>query len=180
MPRAVVCDDAILKGDITISSGCVIHTSATVIAESGPIIIGENCILEEYSKIIHKIPSSHKLYQESLEKPHVLVIGPNNIFEVGCTIEALKIGEKNIFECKSYVSPDVTISSGCVIGAGCRLSGEQSLAENTVIYGYNCQQREALDKASGSHMLQLDFLRKVLPNYHHLKKPIDIKKITNP
>jgi dynactin 6 len=117
---------------------------------------------------------------ETPDKPHVLVIGSNNIFEVGCTVEALKIGEKNIFECKCYVSPDVIVTSGCVIGAGCQLSGEQTLQENTVIYGTNCQQREALDKASGSHMLQLDFLRKVLPNYHHLRKPIDLKKATNP
>lgn len=174
MPRAVVCEDSNIKGDVTISSGSVVHPSAQIIAESGPIIIGENCIIEEYAKIIHRIPTNHKLYQENPDKPHVLVIGANNIFEVGCTVEALKIGEKNIFECKSYVSSDVTISSGCVIGAGCHLSGEQHLTENTVIFGKNCQQREALDK-QGSHMLQLDFLRKILPNYHHLRKPIDVK-----
>lgn len=154
MPRAVVCEDSNIKGDVTISSGSVVHPSAQIIAESGPIIVGENCIIEEYAKIIHRIPSGHKLYQENPEKPHVLVIGSNNIFEVGCTVEALKIGEKNIFECKSYVSSDVTISSGCVIGAGCYLSGEQHLTENTVIYGKNCQQREAMDK-QGSHMLQV-------------------------
>lgn len=178
MPRAVVCEDSIIKGDVTISSGAVVHPSAQIIAESGPIVIGENCIIEEYVKIIHRIPQTHKLYQESSEKPHVLVIGSNNIFEVGCTVEALKVGEKNIFESKSYVSPDVTISSGCVIGAGCQLVGEQHLTENTVIYGNGCHQREALEKSSGAHMLQLDFLRKVLPNYHHLRKPIDLKKAT--
>lgn len=178
MPKAVVCEDSIIKGDVTISSGAVIHPSAQIIAESGPIVIGENCIIEEYVKIVHRIPSTHKLYQENLEKPHVLVIGSNNIFEVGCTVEALKVGEKNIFESKSYVSPDVTISSGCIIGAGCRLVGEQHLAENTVIFGKDCHQREAMEKSSGAHMLQLDFLRKVLPNYHHLRKPIDLKKAT--
>jgi dynactin-6 len=159
----------------------VVHPSAQIIAESGPIIIGENCIIEEYAKIIHRIPSDHRLYQEqqSQDKPHVLVIGANNIFEVGSTVESLKIGEKNIFECKCYVSANITISSGCVIGAGCSLNGEQHLAEGTVIFGKHCQQREALDRVSGSHMLQLDFLRKVLPNYHHLRKPIDIKKAAN-
>ncbi|KAG5670911.1 hypothetical protein PVAND_001140 [Polypedilum vanderplanki] len=176
MPKAVVCEDSTIKGDVTICSGSVIHPSAQIIAESGPIIIGENCIIEEYAKIIHRIPPDHKLAQE---KNHVLVIGANNLFEVGSTVEALKIGEKNIFECKSYVSSNVTISSGCVIGAGCHVVGEQHLPENTVIFGKNCQQREALDKVSGSHMLQLDFLRKVLPNYHHLRKPCDIKKAAN-
>ncbi|CAO1433715.1 unnamed protein product [Diamesa serratosioi] len=178
MPRAIVCEDSLIKGDVTISSGCVVHPSAQIISESGPIIIGENCIIEEYAKIIHRIPKDHKLYSENPDKLPVLVIGANNIFEVGCTVEALKIGEKNIFECKSYVSPDVKISSNCVIGAGCHLTGEHNLVENTVIYGNRCQQREALDK-QGSHMLQLDFLRKILPNYHHLRKAtFDPKKIT--
>lgn len=172
MPRAVVCEDSIIKGDVTISSGCVIHPSAQIVAESGPIIIGENCIIEEYVKIFHKIPEGHKLFVnsgENPEKPHVLVIGSNNIFEVGCVVEALKIGEKNVFECKSYVGPNVTITSGCVIGAGTTLQGEQILLENTIIYGKHCKQREAMEK-QGSHLLQLEFLRKILPNYHHLKK----------
>ena len=74
---------------------------------------------------------------------------------------------------KCFVSPNVTIASGCIVGAGCQLLGEQNLAENTVIYGNNnCEQREAIEKSSGAHMLQLDFLRKVLPNYHHLRKQI--------
>lgn len=175
MPRAIVCEDSIIKGDVTISSGSVIHPSAQIYAESGPIIIGENCIIEEYAKIIHRIPPGHKLHEENPEKPHVLVIGSNNIFEVGCQVEALKIGEKNVFECKSFVGSGVTISSGCVIGAGCSLQGEQHLSENTVIYGNNCKEREAIEK-QGSHSLQLDFLRKILPNYHHLRKPIDVKK----
>jgi len=176
MPRAIVCEDSNIRGDVTISSGSVVHPSAQIIAESGPIIIGENCIIEEYAKIVHRVPPGR--FDENPEKPPVLVIGSNNIFEVGCTVEALKIGEKNIFECKCYVSSDVTVSSGCVIGAGCQLKGEQHLAENTVIFGQNCEQREALDK-QGSHMLQLDFLRKILPNYHRLRKPIDIKSKTN-
>ena len=44
MAKAIVCEDSLLKGDITVSSGCVIHPSASIIAESGPIILGENCI----------------------------------------------------------------------------------------------------------------------------------------
>ncbi|KAL7038523.1 hypothetical protein ACKWTF_009598 [Chironomus riparius] len=164
MPKAIVCEDCIIQGDVTISSGCVVHPSAQIIAESGPIVIGENCIIEEYAKIHNRIQP------ESPDKPHILTIGPNNIFEVGSVIEASKIGEKNIFECKSFVSSDVEVSNGCVICAGCHLSGGQHLLENTVIFGKHCQQREALDRISGSHMLQLDFLRKILPNYHHLRK----------
>ncbi|XP_059610834.1 dynactin subunit 6 [Phlebotomus argentipes] len=174
MPRAIVCEDTNLRGDITISGGCVIHPSATIVAESGPIIIGENCIVEEYVSIVHRVPPGQAVQSD---RPPVLVIGANNVFEVGCRIEALKIGERNIFECHSSVSADVKISNGCVIGAGCHLTGAQDLPENTVITGKDCILREALEKQS-TQTLQLDFLRKVLPNYHHIRKvTFDPKKI---
>lgn len=145
MPRAIVCecDDSIFTGDITISSGCIIHPRVTIIAKSGPIIIGENCLIEEYTTIIHDTGED----TSSMAKPPVLVIGANNLFEVGCHVEALKIGEKNIFECKSYVSSAVKVSNSCIIGAGCRLIGERTLPENTIIHGKNCSEREALEKS---------------------------------
>jgi dynactin-6 len=87
---------------------------------------------------------------------------------------ALSIGDRNVFECKSYVSAGVTVTNGCVIGAGCKLTGEQVLTERTIVYGKNCIQREAMDKQKAQ--IQLDYLRKILPNYHHLRKPNDPKK----
>lgn len=165
-PKAVVCcdDEAELIGEITISSGCVIHPNAIIHAKSGPIIIGENCLIEEYATIIHDTGTV------DLDKPKTLVIGPSNVFEVGCTVEASAIGERNVFECKSYVSNLVTVSNNCIIGAGCKLIDEHILPENTVIYGKQSEQRETIEKQKALPM-QLDHLRKVLPNYHHIKKP---------
>ena len=37
---AVVCNESELRGDITIGARTVIHPKAKIIAESGPIIIG--------------------------------------------------------------------------------------------------------------------------------------------
>lgn len=71
-------EDSIFRGDITISSGCVVHPRVTVLAVSGPIIIGENCLLEEYTTIIHDVGAAATA---AAEKPPVLVIGPNNVFE---------------------------------------------------------------------------------------------------
>lgn len=171
MPRSIVCEDNNLQGDITIGSGCVIHPCSTIIAESGPIVLGENCIVEEYATVRYRIPKDHpdygRLTEEGTAKP--LIIGPDNVFEVGCTVEALSIGERNVFECKSYVSADVTVGNGCVIGAGCRLVGKQTLADKTIVYEGQCMQREAMDKQK-TQMIQLDYLRKILPNYHHLRK----------
>lgn len=171
-PKAIVCEDSQLKGDITLGYGCVVHPKATILAEAGPIVIGDNCIIEEYATIAHRVDQG--------EPGGVLTIGPNNVFEVGCTVEALRIGERNIFECKSFVSSKVRVPNGCVIGSGCRLEEAIALTENTVVSGRNCVQRDALEKQS-SQTLQLDFLRKVLPNYHHLKKPtVDPKSMRNP
>lgn len=146
MPKATVCDseDSTFRGEITISSGCIVHPSVTILAVSGPIIIGENCLLEEYTTIIHDIGTGPMVAIIG-EKPPVLVIGPNNVFEVGCTVQARSIGERNVFECKSFVSNKVTVSNGCIIGAGCHLLDEYTIGENTVVYA-DGQQREAIEK----------------------------------
>lgn len=51
---ALVCEESKLRGEITIGPGTIVHPSATIIAEAGPIIIGEKCLIEEQSKIIHR------------------------------------------------------------------------------------------------------------------------------
>lgn len=146
MPKAIVCecDDSTFSGDITISSGCVIHPRVTIIAKSGPIIIGENCLIEEYTTIIFDTGED----TSAMAKPPVLVIGANNVFEVGSRVEALKIGEKNLFECKCFVSSAVKVSNSCIIGAGCQVIGEQTLPENTIIHGTGCSERESIEKSA--------------------------------
>ncbi len=52
---ATVCIESVLVGDITIGARTVIHPKAQIIAESGPIIIGENNLIEEYAKIINRL-----------------------------------------------------------------------------------------------------------------------------
>lgn len=75
----------------------------------------------------------------------MLIIGANNVFEVDCTVEACKIGDNNIFESKCFVGNKVTVTNGCIIGAGCRLTEEQTLKENIIVYGENCNMRVGLD-----------------------------------
>jgi carbonic anhydrase/acetyltransferase-like protein (isoleucine patch superfamily) len=52
--KAVVCQDVELKGDITISSGTIVHPKATIFAIAGPIVIGANCIIEEAAIIVNR------------------------------------------------------------------------------------------------------------------------------
>lgn len=90
------------------------------------------------------------LDQADKENTPVLVIGANNVFEVGSTVEACKIGENNVFESKCFVSNKVTITNGCIVGAGCKLTDEHVLKENTIVYGDKCRQREGLDRPAVS------------------------------
>lgn len=83
----------------------------------------------------------------------VLVIGSNNVFEVDCTVEAMKIGDNNVFESKCFVGNKVTVTNGCIVGAGCKLTIEKVLPENAIIYGSDCQLRIGLDRPAVSRFV---------------------------
>ncbi|KAI4478988.1 hypothetical protein M0804_011450 [Polistes exclamans] len=142
---AIVCDESILKGDITIGTGTVVHPRASILAEAGPIFIGEGNIIEEMATIANR--QSHK------------------------------VGDNNILETKAYISQDVELTNGCVIGTACSLVEPETILENTVIYGSRCQRREMNDKPF-PQVGQLDYLRRILPSYHHLRKP-NVKSMKN-
>ncbi|GAA5878797.1 hypothetical protein JCM16303_007186 [Sporobolomyces ruberrimus] len=104
--KCVIVADSDLRGEITIGSGSVLQPRCTILALSGPIIIGSNNIIEENVVIVNR-----------LKQP--LVIGDYNLFQVGCRIESPKIGDYNNFGIRSRVSPHVQVESNCTIGAGC-------------------------------------------------------------
>lgn len=163
--EALVCHESKLRGDITIGSKTVVHPRATIIAEAGPIIIGESNIIEEQAYIINRLPLG-----ADPSTVQVMEIGSNNVFEVDCVFESTKMGDHNVLEVKAHVGPGVEISNCCIIGAGCKLNGKEILPENSVIYGSDCARRIAMDKPQNPG-LQIDYLSKILVKFHHLKKP---------
>ncbi|KAL5020369.1 hypothetical protein ScPMuIL_003261 [Solemya velum] len=165
-PGSIICDECELVGEITIGTRTVIHPKATIIAEAGPIIIGENNIIEELTIIENRYPEG----TENTGSQAVMIIGNNNVFEVGAHIEALKIGDNNVVEAKAEVGRHVELTSGCIIGAQCVVNSDEFLPENTVIYGSGCARRVQRERPPPQN-LQIDFLSKILPNYHYLKKP---------
>ena len=70
---------------------------AQIIAESGPIIIGENNLVEESARIINRSSGTVKTGGGPVP---VMIVGNNNVFEVDCTSLALKIGDNNVLESK--------------------------------------------------------------------------------
>ncbi|XP_029457305.1 dynactin subunit 6 isoform X2 [Rhinatrema bivittatum] len=167
-PGAVVCVESEIKGDVTIGPRTVIHPKARIIAEAGPIVIGEGNLIEEQALIINSYPENIMPDAEKPD-PKPMIIGTNNVFEVGCSSEAMKMGDNNVIESKAFVGRNVILTSGCIIGACCSINTCEVIPENTVIYGADCLRRVQTERPQ-PQTLQLDFLMKILPNYHHLKK----------
>uniref|UniRef100_A0A3Q2QI20 Dynactin subunit 6 n=1 Tax=Fundulus heteroclitus TaxID=8078 RepID=A0A3Q2QI20_FUNHE len=165
---AVVCVESEIRGDVTIGARTVVHPKARIIAEAGPIIIGEGNLIEEQALIINSYPENIMPDSEGVE-PKTMTIGTNNVFEVGCISQALKIGDNNVIESKADVGRNVILTGGCIIGACCQVNTCEVVPENTVVYGSGCIRRAQSEKPQ-PQTLQLDFLMKILPNYHHLKK----------
>ncbi|RTG87725.1 dynactin 6 [Schistosoma bovis] len=147
-PGAVVCSECELSGEIIIGANTIIHPKARIIAEAGPIHIGSFNLIEEQVEIVNRIPGS------------IMKIGDYNVFEVGAHCYALEVGDNNVFEAKCHIGSNVKITHGCVIGAMCSMDSGETLPECTVVYS---------DEVT-AQTLQLDFLTKILPNYHHLMK----------
>lgn len=163
---AIVCKECDLIGDISIGAKTIIHPRAKIIAEAGPIIIGESNLIEEGVQIINKLQEDS---QQDNQIP-AMIIGNNNVFEVGSYVESLKIGDFNVVEVKASVGRETELSSGCIVGAKCHVSTNECLEENTVIYGEACRRRVQQEHPF-PQTLQLDFLSKLLPSFHHIRKP---------
>nr|CAB3236505.1 dynactin subunit 6-like [Phallusia mammillata] len=158
---ALVCNEATLEGSIKVGARCVIHPKATIIAKDGPIVIGEGNLIEEQTLIINK----NRPGDPAENTP--LIIGNHNVFEVGSEFQGKSIGNHNIVESKAKVGTCTTLSNGCVIGAACDVNIDEVLPENTVICGDKYLRRINADKPQPQTQ-QIDFLKKILPNYHHL------------
>ncbi|KAL7748381.1 hypothetical protein RI367_006343 [Sorochytrium milnesiophthora] len=159
MSTAVVCQEADLRGNISIGVGTVVHPKCRIIsARDGPILIGRNNIFEENVTIINNTTSG-------------MVIGDENHFEVGCYVASKYIGHYNIIEPKAQVAENTTIGDHCVVGALCTTCKDEVVPSNTVIYGSDNQRRTQapVDKAS-LHSVHLQYLWETLPKYNHLKR----------
>merc|ERR1719500_2730522 len=77
---AVVCNECELKGEVTIGPRTVVHPKARILAEAGPIFIGEGNLIEEQSEIINRAEEGSS--ELSSGTVPVMIIGNNNVFEV--------------------------------------------------------------------------------------------------
>jgi len=98
--NVLTCPPCFIKGEVIFGKNCIVHPSASIIADNGPIIIGDYNIFEERTLIHNK--GARDVSGQFTEAP--LEIGSYNLFEIECTIENCKIGNYNKFEhkCKNF------------------------------------------------------------------------------
>ncbi|ETN78188.1 bacterial transferase hexapeptide repeat protein [Necator americanus] len=170
-PTAIVCREATLEGCVSIGAGTVVHPFAIIKATNGPIIIGENNIIEDRSLIenmwscIFKATTCFRLENDD----KLMEIGNQNVIEVGAVVHAPTVGNNNVLHVQCEVSPNSCISNGCSIGVRCKLFAKETLPEQTVIYGKFNERRVANDNPPVPQG-QLEVLRRLLPSYHYLQK----------
>ncbi|KAI9288333.1 trimeric LpxA-like protein, partial [Umbelopsis sp. AD052] len=152
-PKTVVCQEADLRGEITI--GTVLHPRCRVVAEAGPIVFGANNIVEENAVIFNKQFTDRFI-----------------------DVEGLGIGNRNVIEARGRLIGTTTVGNNCVIGSACTTDLHEKMEDNTVIYGSDCSRRtqEERNAAQASlHLRHLEYLREMLPKYNHLKQlPTDV------
>ena len=153
---SVVCSSAVLEGEVSTGFRTIVHPLARIIARGGPIVIGDNNIIEEKVEIIN-----------DSEEEQVMIIGNGNTFQAGCSVRSLKIGNRNTVESFSYVGRGTVLPYGNVISAGCRLDTTEILPELTVIYSLDGEHRRRVAASPpGDNAEEVGLLAKLLPNYH--------------
>ncbi|WFD32418.1 hypothetical protein MSPP1_003465 [Malassezia sp. CBS 17886] len=151
--RAIVCADADLRGEVTI--GTVVN------ATRAPVVVGNNCIIEERATLIGSGDG--------------LIIGDGNVFEIACRVEAVGMGNCNTVGARAVVAPGVRISNFCTVGAGMtvavRIAAPETLPERTTTFA-DGQRRlwsgEGVGQQLALHAKHLQYLRDELPKTHKL------------
>ncbi|KAI8833043.1 trimeric LpxA-like protein [Chytridium lagenaria] len=160
MSGSIVCDEAELKGFITLGENNIIHPKCRIVSEGGgQIIIGKCNIIEENASIINW-------------SPEPMIIGDNNVFEVGSYFEGSRIGNGCTIESKATITTGSTLGDNCVVGVRCSTFRDEVIPNNTVIFGSHQERRTQLPASKAQEILHtrhLQYLREVLPKYHSIK-----------
>ncbi|KAJ2162009.1 hypothetical protein GGF46_001001 [Coemansia sp. RSA 552] len=157
-PRALVCKNTIIEGDVQIGNGTVVHVGASIIAKNGPIIIGSNNIISERAAIVnhHSTP---------------LMIGDNNLLETDALVEGRGIGHRNVVQVRGKVVGTSTLGNNCVVGPMCTTDQTENVPDNTVIFGSPQLRRTRNDSRAehaAIHLKHLEYIHEMLPRYNHI------------
>lgn len=97
-PTARVAPNAVVCGDVTIGAGCSVGFGAVLTAESGPIMIGENCVIMDTAVIRGS-------------RRHPVVIGDNVLVGPRAYLTGCRVGDN------AFLATGTTVFNGAEVGA---------------------------------------------------------------
>ncbi|CAI2305660.1 unnamed protein product [Caenorhabditis sp. 36 PRJEB53466] len=151
----IVCAEAEIKGEVTIKEGCVVHPHVIFDATKGPIFVGDNNIFEEYSVICNN----------SDGQP--MIIGDSNIFQVHSKCSAKYVGSRNVIGVHAVLEDGCSVPDDCSVAPKSHVFSRQNLDPSVAVHGQFGEHRQTVTPNLTPNT-QLEFLRKVIPSYHHL------------
>jgi len=157
--QACVCRDTLITGHVIIEAGAVVHPKAKILAEnSGGLVLGKDTVVEEGVTLCNSQPAT-------------MVIGYGCHFQCESVVENTNVGNQVTVETRAAIRSAGKVGNGCIVGIQCVV--EQSLPEQTIVYGTNHLQRPRFDSLEASsllHQQHLKYLREIVPRYNHLRQ----------
>ncbi|MFS8974476.1 gamma carbonic anhydrase family protein [Cupriavidus necator] len=121
-PDAMVFDNAVVIGNVTIESGAGVWPGVTIRADNDFITIGKNSNVQEQA-VLHVDPG------------HPLVIEQNVTVGHQAMLHGCYIGEGSLVGIGAVVLNDVKVGKNCLIGAGALVPEGREIPDGSLVIG---------------------------------------------
>jgi carbonic anhydrase/acetyltransferase-like protein (isoleucine patch superfamily) len=119
-PTAAVCASAELQGDVAVGERCAIHPGARVLAAGGRIELEERCFVEDGALLATAGAAGMR-------------VGSGCLFESGCEVRSLAVGDGSWFEPKARALEGSQIGRNCLIGSGVVVAEGERVPDDSVL-----------------------------------------------
>ncbi|EGD78083.1 hypothetical protein PTSG_08961 [Salpingoeca rosetta] len=152
-PTAVVCRGAVLKGNVTIGPGTVVHPTATIVAEGDTAIdIGRDNMIEEQTVLRTSAENGSGT---------MMIIGDNNVFEIGAGAFAGTTPAAVVALVHLHDSTTTMLSTA-----------HSELEDHTIVYGPRNETRvDPVHIQPETFKEELKLLQESLGKYHPMIQP---------
>ena len=124
---AFVSETAYVVGDVTIGKNSGVWPGAVIRADFGPIVIGENTMVEDNS-VVHGADA--------------MEIGSNIIIGHGVVVHCKKIGDNCLIGNNATLLDDSEIGANCTIGAGSLVRRGMVIPDSSFVVGVPAEIRK--------------------------------------
>ncbi|KAL8871644.1 MAG: hypothetical protein Q9174_002566 [Haloplaca sp. 1 TL-2023] len=115
-----------------------IHLRAHLSTVHGPLIIGQGCVVGEYTNIglQSAVSDEESNGEERIKGEEGIVIGDHVVVEAKAVVEG-SIGDGSVVECGARVGRGAVVGKYCKISPLCTVAPNEIIPDYTIIYGFN-------------------------------------------